>query len=319
MKIPVVFAFDDGYALPASIAIASLLRHKGVDTQYDIIVVHGKGLTRRTVSKMKRVCPFIRWVKVDADDLMDAPQGWSGLETYYRLLLAELLPEYEKVIWSDVDVLFRCDLSEVFAIDMEGYEWAGIPAERQDEQNGVHTHFRDNTKPYIYMPGLMVANLKRWREEKLQDKFFAIIREYGNRLKMFDLDILNLAAKSIRAIPFDYCVLENIYLNDDITKAKEYPWLSNTYPKETLLAAKRNPKILHFAGSNMKIWLREPEEIPSWYWNCIRESPFYKKEYYYPTFSVKLKKVLYTLVAALCPVRKWRKSVRGKRRRLSCR
>ena len=319
MKIPVVFAFDDKYALPASIAISSLLQHKGWDTQYDIIVLHGENLSTQTISKMNQFCPFIRWVKVDAGDLKDAPRGWSGLETYYRLLLAELLPEYEKVIWSDVDVLFRCDLSEVFALDMDGFEWAGIPAEKQNEPNGIHTHFDGNTKPYIYMPGLMVANLRLWRAERLKDRFFSIIREYGNRLKMFDLDILNLAAKSIRALPFDYCVLENIYLSDDITNAKEYPWLSNVYSKEALLAAKRNPKIIHFAGSNVKIWLRSPEEIPDGYWTFIQESPFYKREYYYPTVAIRLKKAIYTLVACMCPVRECRHSLRGKRRLLACR
>lgn len=318
MRVPVVFAFDDGYALPASIAISSLLKHRKPDTEYDVIVLYEK-LSKRTIARMQLVCPCIRWVRVDARGLKDVPRGWSGIETYYRLLMAELLPEYEKVIWSDVDVLFKCDLSELFSMDVTGSEWAGIPAERQDEPNGVHTHFEGNSKPYIYMPGLMIANLKLWREENLQDRFFAVIRDYGDRLKMFDLDILNLAAKAISEIPFDYCVLENVYLSDDITKAKEYPWLSNTYSKETLLAARENPKILHFAGSNVKIWLREPAEIPDYYWDYIRDSPFFNKAYYYPSLSVYLKKAMWTVVAGLCPVREWRRLARKRRKRLACR
>lgn len=318
MKIPVVFAFDERYALPASIAVASLLAHRQRGTEYDVVVLHG-GLGEKTMERMLSVCPSIRWIRVDADGLEDAPQGWSGRETYYRLLMAELLPEYDKAVWSDVDVLFRCDLSELFAIDIDGAEWAGIPAERQDERNGVHTHFAENAKPYVYMPGLMVANLKLWREENLQARFFATIREYGSRLKMFDLDVLNLCARNIRAIPFDYCVLESVFLNDDVTKASEWPWLSRVHPKEALLSAKRNPKILHFAGSAVKIWLRPPEEIPEWYWDWIRKSPFYRKSYYYPTLSVKLKKALLAILAELCPVKAWRKRIRRERRLLSCR
>ena len=318
MRIPVVFAFDDNYALPASIAIASLLEHAKHETEYDIIVLHG-GLKRRTMEKMRLVCPSIRWIKVDAHELKDAPRGWSGLETYYRLLMAELLPDCDKVIWSDVDVLFKCDLAELFAIDLGGSEWAGIPAERRDERNGVHTHFEGNSKPYVYMPGLMVANLKLWREKNLQERFFATIRDYGSRLKMFDLDVLNLAARDIRALPFDYCVLENVYLNDDITRAKEWPWLSNTYSKEALLAAKAKPRIIHFAGTNTKIWLRPPEEISDWYWTYICQSPFYRRSYYYPTLAVKLEKAALTFAAWICPVKKWRKRIRTEKKRLSCR
>lgn len=317
MRIPVVFAFDDNYAMPASIAIASLLACKKNDTVYDIVVLHS-GLNRDTIEKMSLVCSSIRWIKVNAYELKGAPRGWSGLETYYRLLMDELLPEYDKVIWSDVDVLFKCDLSELFTIDMDGYEWAGIPAERRDERNGVHSHFEENEKPYVYMPGLMVANLKLWRNENLRDRFFVTIAKYGQALKMFDLDVLNLAAKNIRSLPFDYCVLENICLNDDITRAKEWPWLSTTYSREALQMAKKNPKIVHFAGSKLKIWLRPPEEIPEWYWDYIRRSPFFRQEYYYPTFVVKMKKSIWTLIAWLCPIKKCRKWIRKERSRLSC-
>ena len=54
MKIPVVFAFDDNYALPASIAIQSLLDSKRPSTDYEIIVFHG-GLSPKTIQKMEKI------------------------------------------------------------------------------------------------------------------------------------------------------------------------------------------------------------------------------------------------------------------------
>ena len=318
MRVPVVFAFDDNYALPASIAIQSLLDSKRPSTEYEIIVFHG-GLSPKTIQKMEKICP-IRWVKVDKTKLNNAPcsEYWPH-SVYYRLFIADLLPEYGKVIWSDVDVLFKGDLADIYAQDLQGADWGGIIAERQDETQGVHPHYPENKKTYIYMSGFMLIDTKLWRQKKMWDKFVEIIKTYGERLKFFDLDILNLAADKIYPVPFEYCVLENVYLSDDITKAKEYPWLSNTYSKETLLAARENPKILHFAGSNVKIWLREPEEIPDYYWDYIRDSPFYNKAYYYPSLSVYLKKAMWTVVAGLCPVREWRRLARKRRKRLACR
>ena len=58
MKIPVVFAFDDNYALPASIAIQSLLDSKRPSTKYEIIVVHG-GLSPKQFKKWRKFAQFV--------------------------------------------------------------------------------------------------------------------------------------------------------------------------------------------------------------------------------------------------------------------
>ncbi len=312
-KIPIVFAFDDNYALPASIAIKSLLDTKKEGTEYEIIVFHG-GLKTKTIKKFSTIAN-IRWIKVEEKQFKDVPIGWSGLATYYRLLIADLLPEYDKVIWSDVDVLFRGDLSEIFNQDMEDADWGGIIAERQDEQNGIHTHFDENTKPYIYMPGFMLVNTKLWREKKLALRFWDIIREYQDRLKMFDLDILNLAADKIMPVPFSYCVLENIYDADDISTAREYPWLSRAQGEKELLDAKANPVIIHYAGERAKIWNRDINEIPCYYREYLLSSVFNNrnKSYYRKT---KLKILLLGLLILLCPIKRIRKNLRHKKQKL---
>ena len=308
MKIPVVFAFDDNYALPASIAIQSLLDSKKPSTEYEIIIFHG-GLKPKTIQKMDQLCP-IRWVKVDASALKNVPQGWSGLETYYRLMIADLLPEYDKVIWSDVDVLFKGDLSDIYAQDLQGADWGGIIAERQDETNGVHPYYPENKKPYIYMPGFMVIDTKQWRQKKMWNKFMEIIKNYGSRLKFFDLDILNLAADKIYPVPFEYCVLENIW--EDMEKAPEYPWLARAQGKNALLYAKEHPIIIHYAGRNPKIWKRPKAEIPAYYWDYIEKSPFYSKDDYVWTAKNEIQLILLHSIKPIIFIKPWRKKIKYK-------
>ena len=308
MKIPVVFAFDDNYALPASIAIQSLLDSKKPSTEYEIIVFHG-GLSKKTIRKMEKICP-IRWIKVDTATLKNVPQGWSGLETYYRLLIADLLPEYDKVIWSDVDVLFKGDLADIYAQDLQGADWGGIIAERQDEKEGVHPHYPENKKPYVYMPGFMVIDTKLWREKKMWDKFVEIIKTHGERLKFFDLDILNLAADKIYPVPFEYCVLENIY--DEMDKAPEYPWLERAQGKDALLKAQKNPIIIHYAGRNPKVWKREKNEIPAYYWGYIEKSPFYCKDDYMWLAKKEIQLILLRLIKPIIFAKTLRKKIKQK-------
>ncbi len=315
MKIPVVFAFDDNYALPASIAIQSLLDSKRPSTEYEIIVFHG-GLSPKTIQKMEKICP-IRWVKVDKTKLNNAPcsEYWPH-SVYYRLFIADLLPEYGKVIWSDVDVLFKGDLADIYAQDLQGADWGGVIAERQDETQGVHPHYPENKKTYIYMSGFMLIDTKLWREKKMWDKFMEIIKTYGERLKFFDLAILNLAADKIYPVPFEYCVLENIY--DEMEKAPEWPWLERAQGKEALIKAKENPIIIHYAGRSPKVWKRSKDEIPAYYWGYIEKSPFYDKEFYFPGWRTKIKLLFLWFMIKICPVKSWRKKLKEKRNTLKC-
>lgn len=303
-KIPIVFAFDDNYALPASIAIQSLIDAKKPDTEYDVFVMHG-GLRKSTMRKMERICK-INWIKVDANALRDAPRGWSGLETYYRLLVANLIPQYDTILWSDVDVLFCGDLSDAYNMKLNDADWAGVAAERADEKHGVHPHFPENTKPYIYMPGFMVINAKKWRDENRLNGFFDTIKTFGNRLKFFDLDILNLTCDKIADVPFEYCVLENIYDANNIEDAPEYPWLSRVHSHDKLMRAKGNPIIIHYAGGWPKIWLRSPDKIARNYWEYIVRSPFYNREYYFPGWRTKMRHMVLLTAIKLCPVKRWR-------------
>lgn len=309
-KIPIVFAFDDNYALPASIAIRSLLDYKNKDTDYEVIVFHS-GLKQSTIKKMESICP-IRWIKVCADALKNVPQGWSGLETYYRLLIAELLPEYDRVLWSDVDVLFQGDLSEVYHQDMKGADWGGIIAERQDETAGRHPHYTENTKPFIYMSGFMLIDAKLWRQKKMWNRFLETIKTYGRRLQFFDLDVLNLTADKIFPIGFEYCVLENIYDAENIKDAPEYPWLERAVGHQALAFAKKHPVIIHYAGKSPKIWYRKKVEIPEYYWKYIEQSPFYKKSDYVWTKAKALELCMLKIVKALVLIKPWRQKIKKK-------
>lgn len=315
-RIPIVFGFDDNYAVPASIAIQSLLDSASPDTQYDIIVFYDK-LKNKTKRKFTQKY-HIRWIKVKRNLLKKAPTGWSGIATYYRLLLADLLPEYNRVIWSDSDVLFKSDLADIYKINMHNADWAGIIAERQDEKNGVHQHFPENTKPFIFMPGFMIANTLQWRNKNMLNKFLNIIQTYGPQLKMFDLDVLNLAADKICAIPFEYCVLEEIFNHTDITNASEYPWLANSYGHDALVHAHKNPKIIHYAGPSVKIWKRPLNEITPEYLQYLMTSPMIDAEFWFPGTFRKIHAFLLWLVIKLMPIKSVRYMLKDKRKRLVC-
>lgn len=270
-KLPIVFAFDDNYRLPAWIAIKSLL-DTADDVEYDIFVLY-EALSLKTRAEFDKLAP-INWIRVDISLFNGVPTGWSGLSTYFRLLVHELIPQYDKIIWSDVDVIFRKNLRKVYETDISKYYWGGIKAEKNNPETVVHTYFPENKNEFIYMPGFMLINAAKMRAEKMTAKFFEIIRTFNDRLKMFDLDVLNLACDKIASIPFEYCVLENIYDADDISAASEYSWLESVYGHKALEVAKADPAIIHYAGKWPKIWRRQYSEMPEYYKKQVLISPY---------------------------------------------
>ena len=267
-KIPIVFAFDNNYSLPASIAISSLLHTANEDTFYDIYVLYDT-LKSDIVNKMNDMVfkypnAKINWIKIDPKKFKNFPNNASWpIVVYYRLLIHDLIPKYDKIIWSDVDVLFKKDLAQIYNLDIRDNYWAGVIAEKNSETDGFHKRFEENKNEFIFMSGFMVINAKKMREDNMTQKFFDTIKKFDKRLKMFDLEVLILSCDKIAFVPFEYCVLENIY--EDIKTAKEYPWLSKVYSYKELENAVNNPIIIHYAGKNPKIWDRPLDQIPDYY------------------------------------------------------
>lgn len=279
--IPIVFAFDDNYALPAAVAIKSLVHTGKRGTWYEIYCLYHNlsDANRKALDKVAK----INWIKVDQSLFYQVPATAEyPVDVYYRLAIHDILPRYDKIIYSDADVLFQGDLTAVYQIDLGNAYWAGVPLERNEEPRpeailaqvgspddpqymSGHTKFAENKNEFIFASGFMVINAKKMREDHMTRRFMEIICKFSPRLKMFDLEVLNLACQdgSIKCLPFEYCVLEDIAAAKDYRKTNLYPFLSRVYSDASLKHAIRKPVILHYTGMEaVRVWRREEEKQP---------------------------------------------------------
>ena len=213
-------------------------------------------------------------------------KSWTEL-VYYRLLIPEIMPEYDKVIYSDVDVLFKGDLSEVYKLDLTGYEMAAVPVEINNQETMIcHKYFPENSNDKIYISSFLVMNSALMRSEGTVSKFMSTIRTIGNRLKMFDLDTMNIACDRFLPLPFHYGTFQSVMYNDDITRAKEYAFLKGVFSDAELLDAKANTVMIHYAGFPGKPWrFKSP---PADYKKYMDELPRSLKKYTFRDFRKKL-------------------------------
>ena len=282
-KIPVVFCFDNQLEMPAGVCLTSLLINAGPDTFYDIFILHsdhctfldGKlnelpvrygncRITFRSVGREFENAFEIRGITVAA---------------YYRLLIPELIPEYDKIIYSDVDVIFRKDLTQIYeATDLTDYYMAGVVDPSPDVFK-YHKYIRSLhliPENYIYS-GNLIINSKLLRDDGMVQKF---IEEAGrSEYKYQDMDIINVVCKGkTKRIAPEFCL--SMAVRDCAIHQKE----QSLYTKEELDVSLKEG-IVHYTGP--KPWIQICPDFDIW-WEYYRKSIFFDQKFYFDFFNRKM-------------------------------
>ncbi len=102
MKIPVVFCFDNNFALPAYVAITSLSFYANDQTQYLVYCVVNKDLTdnnRKHIQSLSNKNLKLQFI--EAKSTFEKSHQHRGIteSSYYRLMLHDLIPNENKIIY----------------------------------------------------------------------------------------------------------------------------------------------------------------------------------------------------------------------------
>lgn len=259
-----VLASDNGYIDHCATTMTSILvNNKGAN-----VFVLTEWLSEENVQRLKKIAKSfngnVEVVQVDSAKLQDFPMpkdkdlAHISIATYYRLFVATLLPStVDKVIYLDCDTVVRRPLDEMWNIDMEDYalgavyqmcDWNVAAAER--------LHF--DPKYGYFNAGVLIMNLKYWREKNIQTLLMSTLREIKNDLKFHDQDVLNAALHAMtKRIPCSYNMLTS-YFSYKVLKSKDATSdgkvLNDHADYKSILKAEiRNPHIVHYV-SRPKPW-----------------------------------------------------------------
>ena len=133
--IPVVFTPDEDYIIPTCVAILSMLVAKRSETRYKFYIVVSNKMDAsyfRYLERVKKIKADFEYQIIQIDSSMFEKQKITTLHlktsTYYRLVIAELLKDYDKCMYHDADILVLRDLQEMFEVDLDGFYVSGIKA-----------------------------------------------------------------------------------------------------------------------------------------------------------------------------------------------
>ena len=281
--VPIAFAFDNNLILPACIGISSLMMHAKEDTFYDIYILHSEK-EKLNKDELNKIPTYYKNCKIqyrEVGNFFDNAFEIRGITTpaYYRLLIPELISEYDKIIYSDVDVIFRNDLSEIYSINMTGYYMAGVNslAHLVPDYRMYYDSLQMDATKIIYS-GNLIINSKQLQKDNMIDKFRSLA---ANKYKFQDMDMINIVCcGKIKYFYPSFCLSTfiseyNIYHREELTKIWE--------EQEINEALKTG--IVHYNGQ--KPWKGFCVNFDIW-WEYYRKSPFFDEKFYFDFFYKKL-------------------------------
>ncbi len=120
-----------------------------------------------------------------------------------KLVLPEILPNLDRIIFLDSDTLVMKDLQELFTTDLQDFVMGavsdiGIIAQGDYLQN---LNFR---QPIYYNAGMLLMNLKKMRQEKISDQLKNYLYR-ANGLVFLEQDTFNIVLQQrIKTLPYKY-------------------------------------------------------------------------------------------------------------------
>lgn len=229
---PIVLAFTPNYLIPAVTCILSILEHSEDTDVFHIICLLSQPLPQKKKKKLRRVNKSrLHFSFINLQGKLEEiyVNEKYTVAASYRLLLPKLLPEYQKVLYIDCDVIVRNNLAKLFReIEMGDNYLAGVFETTLDFQL---THMKAiGCEPGSYInSGFLVMNLELLRQDDMVSKFIEASKEKG--LEFPDQDVLNQLCKGrILGLAPYYNSIRTFYLpqykTDFLTYYTEEDWQS---------------------------------------------------------------------------------------------
>lgn len=214
LSIPLVVAFTPNYFIPVATCLYSLFENTDDKNLFHVICLLSEELSIELKEKIqligaeKATYSFINLQGKLKDIYVDAKYTEAAS---YRLLLPDLLPEYDKVLYIDCDVIVRNDLGYLYhSVDLKDNYLAAVFEAPMDFQQDHLKAIGVDSGSYINS-GFLMMNLKQLREDNMVEKFIEASKaEY---LEFPDQDVLNqLCRGRILGLPPYYNSIRTFYL-----------------------------------------------------------------------------------------------------------
>ena len=250
-SIQLVCSADRAYVPHVATMLHSLLVHQESGTH--IHLVHGPDLPQPEcdllTDMVERKGGSISFVSVADRQVADVDAAAAA--SWHRVLLPELLPDQDRVLSLDADLLVLDSLDELWATDL-GDDYLAAVTNVFQLDHLERAELRPIDPGTYFNGGVLLMNLEQMR----RDGCVAELVDYAARNRKgawFEQDALNFVLGGRR---------RHLHPRwNSMNSLFAFPWAAHVFGVDALEEARRNPAIRHFEG---------PGPNKPWHYLCER-------------------------------------------------
>ncbi|ALT69301.1 glycosyltransferase family 8 protein [Methanobrevibacter millerae] len=256
----VVLASNNEYSSFLCITLISLLENNKNDFNDINVFILSDGITNKNINKIKDVvneyeCSlhFIKTKNIEDLNFHIASLDRDNIisfTTYSRLFISSLLPkDIDKILYLDCDSLIVDSLKQLWDEDISDYYCAGV----LDCCNTTIQEMLGYSKEDKYVnAGVLLINLKKWRENNVEEKFIEFIKDNQNRFYQHDQGVINVIFKDKIKIISPKYNLQRYFQYMPYFVSRKFCCIEHEYySKEIMDDARKNPIFLHFCAADV--------------------------------------------------------------------
>ncbi|WP_329571911.1 glycosyltransferase family 8 protein [Kitasatospora sp. NBC_01266] len=256
----IVFAIDESYSLPLTVAWHSLRASNAELTDRLQIDLLYEELSPLTIERLRWHAELlglrVRLRPVHLEPIR-YPTAFGGAHAnYLRLVIPEMYLDRERVLYLDADLVIRGDLSALFGTELDGRPLGAV----RDPLNPVVGRGRAlpgwsklgiPPEQEYFNSGVLLIDPAACREERLFARAIEFIAAHPEHIRLWDQDALNWAAQD------RWKRLEPHWNAFPLSALVRTPWVRYTtqdlMPLQDLVRLEETSAVLHFA-SPAKPW-----------------------------------------------------------------
>lgn len=249
MHLHIAYSTDDNYAQHTGVSLISLYEHNQECEEISVYIIENdistinKNLLKNIAIEYKRTVQFIslkeymKYLKLNMEYKI-------SINSYARLFLSSMVGEQiEKILYLDCDSIILGSLQELWETDLEGYYLAGV---KDTVSKKTKTKIGLSQDDEYINAGMVLINLKAWREHQIEQQFLDFIALYNGNVFHHDQGTMNGVCKGkIKILSPKYNVMSTFFT----MKRKEidiYYDMEDYYTAKDLKDAVNNPIFVHF-------------------------------------------------------------------------